>query len=86
MTVDESEFQRLLSEQRTRARNARKNAGADAWLSESVDLDGIPATEFTATPLLKDTARILAILRDGERVESAEMNDDVVVVLDRTPF
>ena len=26
MTVDESEFQRLLSEQRTRARNARKNA------------------------------------------------------------
>lgn len=47
MTVDESEFQRLLSEQRTRARNARKNAGADAWLSESVDLDGIPATEFT---------------------------------------
>ncbi|MFR8874826.1 MAG: hypothetical protein ACLVHV_16165 [Oscillospiraceae bacterium] len=56
-----SEFQRLLSEQRTRARNARKNAGADAWLSESVDLDGIPATEFTGH--LKDTARILAILR-----------------------
>ena len=86
MTVDESEFQRLLSEQRTRARNARKNAGADAWLSESVDLDGIPATEFTGYATLKDTARILAILRDGERVESAEMNDDVVVVLDRTPF
>lgn len=35
---------------------------------------------------MKDTARILAILREGERVESAEMNDDVVVVLDRTPF
>lgn len=86
MTVDESEFQRLLSEQRTRARNARKNAGADAWLSESVDLDGIPATEFTGYATLKDTARILAILREGERVESAEMNDDVVVVLDRTPF
>ena len=84
--MDESEFQRLLSEQRTRARNARKNAGADAWLSESVDLDGIPATEFTGYATLKDTARILAILREGERVESAEMNDDVVVVLDRTPF
>ncbi len=86
MTVDENEFQRLLSEQRTRARNARKNAGADAWLGESVDLDGIPATEFTGYTALKDKARILAILREGERVESAELNDDIVVVLDRTPF
>ena len=53
MTVDENEFQRLLSEQRTRARNARKNAGADAWLGESVDLDGIPATDVHRLHCLK---------------------------------
>ena len=31
LTVDEEEFDRLMKEQRERARAARKDAGADAW-------------------------------------------------------
>ena len=50
MTVDESEFQRLLSEQRTRARNARKKApaltpgSASPWIWMEFPLQSLPAT------------------------------------------
>ena len=45
-SVDEERFQELMKEQRDRARDARKNAGADAWEGESNVLEGLPATEF----------------------------------------
>lgn len=35
LTVDEEEFDRLMKEQRERARAARKDAGADAWKAEA---------------------------------------------------
>ena len=31
MKVDEERFKELLNEQKTKARNARQNAGEDAW-------------------------------------------------------
>ena len=50
MTVDRKrEFQRLLSEQRTRARNARKNAGADAGWGSLWIWTGFPPRSSPAT-------------------------------------
>jgi alanyl-tRNA synthetase len=86
MTVDEEEFKRLMLEQRERARAARKNAGADAWVGERALLDGIPETEFVGYTQLKTNAKVLAILKDGERVETATAGDEIVIVLDKTSF
>jgi alanyl-tRNA synthetase len=86
LTVDEEEFGRLMREQRERARAARKNAGADAWAGESNVLDGVPETEFLGYEALEAEAKVLAIVRDGERVETATAGDEAMLVLDRTPF
>ena len=86
MTVDEDEFKRLMTEQKERARAARKNAGADAWAGDNSAFEGLAATEFVGYSQLQSGAKILAVIRDGERVEAANAGDEVTVVLDRTPF
>ena len=85
-TVDEESFREHLQEQKVRARNARKNAGADAWLGESNLLDGIPETQFLGYGETACTAKVLAIVKDGARAESVTAGDEAVLVLDRTVF
>ena len=84
--VDVDRFHELMQIQKQRSRKARKNAGADAWVSDAVDLSGIEATEFIGYTDYTSESRILAIVKDGERVDRAQEGDNVVIVLDRTPF
>ena len=86
MTVDEDEFRRLMKEQKERARAARKNAGADAWAGGTDALDEVAATVFVGYETLSADANVLAVLKDGERVEAAEAGDEVTLVLNQTPF
>ena len=86
MKVDVERFHELLLEQKRRSRAARKNAGADAWISDNTDLSDIAKTEFVGYTDLTADAKVLAIVKDGERIESAGEGDNVLVVLDRTPF
>ncbi len=86
MRVDEEEFQRLLLEQRERARAARKNAGADAWLSDQANLDGVEPTQFLGYSQLETTAQVTAIVKDGQRVDQATAGDEVLLILDQTTF
>lgn len=84
--VDEKRYHSLLAEQKKRARDARKNAGADAWLSDNVDLTDLPKTNFTGYNILTDNGKVLTIIKEGKRVESATAGEKVAVVLDITPF
>ncbi len=84
--VDIDRFRTLLSEQKKRSRDARKNAGADAWISDSTDLSDIPSTEFTGYTENKCSGKVLAIVRDGVRVEMASEGESAIVVTDKTPF
>ena len=86
MTVDMDRFGELLKEQKNRARAARKNAGAEAWESDAVDFGGIEKTKFIGYTDFSADSKILAIVRNGEKVGFAEKDDEVVVVLDTTPF
>jgi alanyl-tRNA synthetase len=45
----------------------------------------IPAVEFVGYETLTSPARILAIVRGGQRVREASAGDEVEVILDRTP-
>ena len=84
--VDVERFQELLKEQKKRSRDARKNAGADAWISDSTDLSDVEKTKFVGYTDLECEAKIAAIVKDGERVETAGEGESVVLVLDKTPF
>lgn len=84
--VDTTRFYELLAEQKKRSRDARKDAGADAWLSDSVDLADLSATEFAGYTLSSCDAEVLALVVNGERQNSASEGDKAILVLDKTPF
>ena len=84
--VDVDRFHELMLLQKQRSRKARKNAGADAWVSDAVDLSDIPATEFHGYNVYETESRVLAIVKDGERVDRAQEGENVVIALDCTPF
>ncbi|MBR2715088.1 MAG: alanine--tRNA ligase [Ruminococcus sp.] len=84
--VDVERYKTLMIEQKKRSREARKNAGADAWVSDATDLSDISSTEFIGYTDYETEASVLAIIKDGERVDAAVEGESVVVVLDKTPF
>ena len=84
--VDVNRFHELMKEQKKRSRDARKNAGADAWISDNTDLTDLPHTNFVGYSDLTIESKVLAIIKEGERVEAAGEGDAVLVALDSTPF
>ena len=86
MTVDEDAFKALMTEQKERAREARKALGDLGWAGVEFGKD-MPATEFLGYD--RDTvegAKVLAIVAEGEQVEEIVSGMDAMVVLDKTPF
>ncbi len=86
MNVNEVRFKELMHEQKKRAKAARKNAGADAWVNETTDLSDINETEFIGYSKVKTEAKLLAIIKNGQRDNSAYVNEDVVFIFEKTPF
>jgi alanyl-tRNA synthetase len=84
--VDVERFRELLKEQKTRSRKARKNAGADAWISDTTDMSDINATEFVGYTDYNADSEVLAIVRDGERVDLVSEGESAIVVTAKTPF
>ncbi|MCH5321750.1 MAG: alanine--tRNA ligase, partial [Eubacterium sp.] len=86
MTVDEDKFNELLANQKSTARAARKDAGADAWKGESVKIEA-DKTEFVGYTDFECDAKVLAIVNsDGELVDMLGAGENGTVVLDKTPF
>ena len=86
MTVDETAFQTLMTEQKERAREARKALGDLGWAGVEFGKD-MPATVFAGYEYDKlDDAKVLAIVTDGQLVEEIVSGMDAIVVLDQTPF
>lgn len=84
--VNVERFRELLKEQKNRSRKARKNAGADAWISDSTDLSDISATEFVGYTDNEAESKILAIIRDGKRVDLVSEGESAIIVTEKTPF
>ena len=85
--LDRAGFDKAMNEQRHRSREAFKGgdlaAKQDAYLSL---LKGIEQTEFTGYEHERGTARALSLVRAGELVERAVVDEPVEVFVDRTPF
>ena len=85
MTVDLEEFQRLMQEQKARAREARKALGDLAWEGIHLGLDNTP-TQFTGYEHETDTAKVLAVCVGDEVTGVLAGGEDGILVLDQTPF
>lgn len=84
LEVDEDGFEKLMLEQKNRARAARGNISGWSENSKSA-LAGIAKTEFTGYSEYSTGAKILALITDEGPVDSVS-EGDVTVVLDKTPF
>ncbi|WP_431258744.1 alanine--tRNA ligase [Roseateles chitinivorans] len=81
VTVDEAEFNRLLEEQKNRGRQAGKFK-----MAQGLAYTGAATTFHGYDHLAREDAKVVALYIDGSAVQSADAGDDVVVVLDHTPF
>jgi alanyl-tRNA synthetase len=84
LEVDTATFERLMEEQRARARAAAKGGPEEQALVELAREAG--RTEFLGYERLDAEARVVGMVADGRRVESAGEGTAVELVLDRTPF
>ncbi len=86
MTIDEDAFKALMTEQKERAREARKALGDLGWAGVEFGKD-MPATEFVGYDYdAIDDAHVLAIVAEGELVDEIVPGMEAIVVLDQTPF
>ena len=86
MTLDEEGFNELMRGQREKARAGRKAADAESWKSDGIAFEGISATEFVGYSEDTCKASVLDIINEGEHAASAGEGDNVIIVLDKTPF
>ena len=82
LTVDTEGFERCMAGQRSRSRASAKFKA----VGETLQYDGA-ATRFVGRDTLdEEDAEIVAMFSDGNRAERAADGEDVIIVLDRTPF
>ncbi len=86
-SVDIEGFDRAMQRQRDEARKHWKGSGAEAVERIWFELrEEFGPTEFVGYVAPKAEGRILAIVRDGERVERAREGEEVRILVNQTPF
>lgn len=85
--VDRAGFDAAMADQKAAARAAWKGSGAkaseDVWFDIAEELG---ATEFTGYLGHDGDGQVVAIVKDGARVETAGQGDTVVILTNQTPF
>lgn len=85
LTVDTERFTELAKEQRAKAKADHLAKAGSSWADNSIKVEA-PATVFTGYTDSVADAEILAIYKDGQEIDTAVEGDNVVIVLDKTPF
>src|SRR5919204_148138 len=84
LEIDESRFEKLMAEQRERAKRSAKRGRAEEQLAEVAAETG--KTEFVGYERLESDGRLIALLSDGGRTSDVHEGQEVRFVVDRTPF
>ncbi len=82
MDVDEEAFKTLMAEQKERARASMQKV----VLADDKNYTVHPATNFVGYTQNEAPATVLAIIKNGEEVETTNEDDIVDVILNTTPF
>ena len=87
MTVDTDAFDKAMERQRAEARAAWSGSGEAADEAIWFDLrEEFGATEFLGYSSTSAEGQVLAIIQNGERVESAAAGTEAALILNQTPF
>jgi alanyl-tRNA synthetase len=87
LQVDREGFDTAMAAQKAAARAAWKGSGSKASDDLWFDLaEEFGSTEFTGYSGDEGEGAVLAIVRDGQRVERAEIGETVEILLNQTPF
>ena len=90
ISVDMEGFEACMAEQRDRARAATKDDAEAAWSTygsiEADILKEVGATKFVGYEGTEAKARIVALVRDGQRVASIAEGEEGEIILNTTPF
>lgn len=81
LKVDEVGFEKAMEEQR---RRARESSGFSVDYSNMIRVDN--ATDFSGYEHLERTSKVIGLFINGQRVDVAHTGQDVIVILDSTPF
>ena len=81
VSVDEAGFNAAMQRQREQAR-----AKAKFKMAQGLEYDGVPTAFHGYQHLVCERSKVTAIYVDGTPVAKAHAGDDVVIVLDHTPF
>jgi alanyl-tRNA synthetase len=85
--VDEAGFNAEMKDQRERARSAREETN---YMGEEDPIYGLlkpdEKTDFVGYHTLNIRSRVIGLIKDNQRVDSANQGDHVLVILDKTPF
>ena len=85
--VDRAGFEAAMAEQKAAARAAWKGSGEKASDEIWFDLaEELGATEFTGYGANSGDGQVVAIVRDGARVDSAVAGETVTLLTNQTPF
>ena len=87
LSVDEDGFQLALKEAQTLARAGSKYGKKDGVFGGGADaLEGLDATEFVGYDSHLSNSNVVALVKDGARVDAVSEGESVEIVLDATPF
>lgn len=81
VSVDSAGFEAAMNRQREQARAAGKFK-----MAQGLEYDGVATTFHGYEHLVCETSKVTALYVDGTPVRKATAGDDVVIVLDHTPF
>ncbi len=85
--VDRAGFDAAMAEQKRAARAAWKGSGAKASEDLWFDIaEGTGSTEFIGYSADIGEAEVVALIKDGARVDTANAGDTVAIIVNQTPF
>ena len=84
--VDREEFERLMDEQREKARTARLSQDNEGWKKDSLEIPADISTEFIGYEYTEADVRVLYVSNETDGSEVLNLGEKGIVIFDRTPF
>ena len=84
--VDREEFERLMDEQREKARTARLSQDNEGWKKDSLEIPADISTEFIGYEYTEADVRVLYVSNETDGSEVLNPGEKGIVIFDRTPF
>lgn len=86
LTVDEEEYENLINQQRTNARNARKKSGDKGWEKAAELISALPATIIIDRENRSAESNIISIIENSSSVEKLQGGKKATLVLAESAF